>query len=79
MRINTDGRYQYRTDLYDRVGEQLCESTRSGAVDGAAKFTEEMIANLEAAEHPNMTPELAEVLSTSKVELNRERRERGRQ
>ena len=73
MRINTDGHYQWRMDLYDRVGELLGESTRSGAVDGAAEFTEEMLANLErAAEHPDMTEELADVLSTSKVEVEYE-------
>lgn len=60
-------------DLYDRVGEMLGENTRSGAVDGAAEFTEEMLANLErAAEHPDMTEELAEILSTSKVDVEYE-------
>lgn len=59
--------------MYDRVGELLGESTRSGAVDGAAEFTEEMIDNLErAAEHPDMTEELADVLSTSKVTVEYE-------
>lgn len=73
MRVKTDGRFAWRTDLYDRVGELLGESTRSGAVDGAAVFTEEMIKNLErAAEHPDMTPELAALLSTSRVELEYE-------
>lgn len=70
MRINTDGKYAWRTDLYDRVGELLDENTRSGAVDGACVFTEEMVQNLEeAADHPDMTEELAEVLSTSQVQL----------
>ena len=70
MRINTDGKYAWRTDLYDRVGEQLGENTRSGAIDSACEFTEQMLPNLERAlEHPDMTEELAEVLSTSVVEL----------
>ncbi len=31
------------TDLYERVGEQLGEKTKVGAIDGACEFTEEMI------------------------------------
>lgn len=70
MRINTSDKYEWRTDLYDRVGELMNENTRFGAVDASAQFTEEMIANLErAAEHPDMTPELAALLSTSQVEV----------
>lgn len=73
MRVKTDGRYAWRTDLYDRVGELLGENTRSGAVDGAAEFTEEMMHNFERAmDHPDMTPELAALLSTSRVELEYE-------
>lgn len=73
MRINTDGKYAWRTDLYDRVGELLGESTRSGAVDGAAAFTEEMLENLErVADHPDMTEELADELSTSDVTVEYE-------
>lgn len=56
------------TDLYDDVGELLGESTRSDAVDGMSEFTKEMLPVLrEAVEHPNMTEELAETLSTSVV------------
>lgn len=70
MRINTSDRYEWRTDLYDRVGDLMNESTRSGAVDASAEFTEHMLRNLErAAEHPDMTEELAEILSTPQVEV----------
>lgn len=70
MRINTSDKYEWRTDLYDRVGDLMNESTRSGAVDASAQFTEEMMHNLEQAmDHPDMTPELASILSTSQVEL----------
>lgn len=70
MRINTTDKYEWRTDLYDRVGNLMNESTRSGAVDASAQFTEEMMHNLERAmDHPDMTPELAALLSTSQVEL----------
>ena len=73
MRINTDGGYAWRTDLYDRVGEQLGENTRSGAIDGTCEFTSEMLANLKrAVDHPNMTEKLADVLSTSSVTLRYE-------
>lgn len=70
VRINTDGRYQYREDQYDRVAAALGENTRSAALDGACEFTLAQLRNLErAAEHPDMTEELAEILSTSKVEV----------
>ena len=71
MRINTDGKYAWRTDLYDRVGDLMNENTRSGAVDASAQFTEEMISNHEhAVKHPDMTPEFAALLSTSQVQLD---------
>ena len=70
MRIETSGKYAWRTDLYDDVGELLGENTRSGAVDGACEFTKEMLPALErAVEHPDMTEELAEVLSTSIINV----------
>lgn len=73
MRINTSDKYEWRTDLYDRVGDLLNESTRSGAIDASAQFTEEMMKNLDRAmDHPDMTPELAALLSTSQVELEYE-------
>lgn len=73
MRINTDDKYEWRTDLYDRVGDLMNESTRSGAVDASAQFTEEMMKNLDRAmDHPDMTPELAALLSTSQVKLEYE-------
>lgn len=70
MRINTDGNYTFREDLYDDVGDRLEENTRSGAIDASCMFTKEMLRNLEQAiEHPDMTPELADLLSTSQVNL----------
>lgn len=73
MRINTGNGYEWRTDLYDQAGELLNENTRSGAVDASAQFATEMIPALqEAANHPDMTKELAEVLSTSMVEVEYE-------
>lgn len=73
MRINTADNYEWRTDLYDDVGDLLNEETRSGAVDASCEFTREMIHNLERAmNHPDMTSELAALLSTSQVELEYE-------
>jgi hypothetical protein len=73
LRISTTGRYEWRTDLYDDVAEQLGEQTRAGAIDASCEFTKNMLANLErAADHPNMTEELAEILSTPQVELEYE-------
>lgn len=73
MRINTSDNYEWRTGLYDDVDDLLDENTRSGAVDASCEFTREMIHNLErAVEHPDMTPELTALLSTSQVELEYE-------
>ena len=70
MRIETTGDYAWRTNLYDDVGEQLGESTRSGAVDGACESTRQMLPALErAVKHPDMTEELAEILSTRTVNV----------
>ena len=38
MRINTDGRFDYRMGLYDDVGALLGEKTRSGAIDASCEF-----------------------------------------
>ena len=70
MRIETSGKYDWRTDLYDETGDLLGENTRSGAVDGACEFTRQMLPALErAVEHPDMSEELAEILSTNVVEV----------
>ena len=70
VHIRSSGDYVWRADLYDRVGEQLGEKTKAGAIDGACEFTEQMLPNLERAmDHPDMTEELAEILSTRTVQL----------
>lgn len=35
MRINTDGKKAWRSDLYDRTADVLDESTKAGAIDSA--------------------------------------------
>jgi hypothetical protein len=68
MRINTNGEKEYRTDLYERTAERFGVSTKSGGIDAACEFSTQMLRNLErAAEHEDMTENLAELLSTPNV------------
>ena len=68
MRINTNGEKDYRSDLYERTAERFGVGTKSGGIDAACEFSTQMLRNLErAAEHPDMTKDLAEVLSTAGV------------
>ena len=73
MRIRTDGKFAYREELVDDVADLLGESTRVGAVEASTEFTQAMIPALErAVEHPDMTEELAEILSTRVVDIEYE-------
>ena len=73
MRIKDDGRYEWRKEQYAEAAEQLGENTKSKGIDAATAFTIEMLSNLERAmEHEDMTPELAEILSTEQVRLTYE-------
>lgn len=68
MRIRTNGEYDWRTDLYDDTADCFGIGTRSGGIDTACEFSNQMLRNLErAVEHPDMTEDLAEILSTSVV------------
>jgi hypothetical protein len=70
MRIRTSGESEWRLGLYDDVGELLDENTRSGAIDASCLFTRQMLPALEkAVEHPDMTEELAEILTTPTVDV----------
>ena len=70
MRIKTDGQYDWRNEQYEQAADQLGEATKSKGIDAATNFTIEMLSNLERAmEHEDMTPELAEILSTDQVRL----------
>ena len=67
MRIKTDGTHEYRLR---RVMQRTDEGTKSGAFDFSTVFTLQMLDAIEeASDHPDMTPELAEVLSTPHVEI----------
>ena len=73
MRIRTTGDSEWRLGLYDDVGDLLDENTRSGAIDGACLFTRQMLPALDrAVDHPDMTENLAEILSTPTVEVEYE-------
>jgi len=68
MRIRTDGEYDWRTDLYDETAERFGVGTKSGGIDAACEFSTQMLRNLErAADHPDMTEDLAAVLLTACV------------
>jgi hypothetical protein len=68
MRIRTNGEYDWRTDLYDETAESFGVGTKSGGIDAACEFSTQMLRNLErAADHPDMTEEFAELLSTANV------------
>ena len=50
--------------------QQADENTKAGVFDFSTAFTLQMLRNLDRAlEHPDMTAELADVLSTPGVEL----------
>lgn len=70
MRIRTDGDYDWRTDLYDDTAARFGVGTKSGGIDAACEFSIQMLQNLErAAEHPDMTEDLAALLSTTSVTI----------
>ena len=70
MRINTNGKKEYRTKLYEDTAERFGVGSKSGGIDAACEFSNEMLHNLErAAEHEDMTEDLAELLSTANVTI----------
>jgi hypothetical protein len=70
MRIRTNGDYDWRTDLYDETAESFDVGTKSAGIDAACEFSTQMLRNLErAAEHDDMTEDLANILSTQRVEV----------
>jgi hypothetical protein len=69
MRIRTDGEYNWRTSLYDRTADSFDVDTKRDGIDAVCEFSIQMLRNLErAAEHDDMTEDLAELLSTHRVE-----------
>ena len=69
MRIRTDGNKAYRKDVIARASE-IWDCNQTDAVIYSCEFTNQMVSNLERAkDHPDMTPELAEILSTPHVRI----------
>ena len=70
MRIRTDGKFAYREGLVDDAADLLGENTQVGAVEASTEFTRQMLPALaEAVEHEDITEDLAEILSTSIVDV----------
>jgi hypothetical protein len=70
MRIRTNGDYDWRTDLYDETAESFGVGTKSAGIDAACEFSTQILRNLErAAEHEDLTEELADVLSTANITI----------
>ena len=74
MRINTSGKKEWRTDLYERTADTLDENTKTGAIDSACiHANQDLNAKREALEF--LASELpaeelnhvAEILSTEVV------------
>lgn len=68
MRIRTAGNYAHRLDVIEAAVDALDGNTKTAAVLAACEHAlRDRRAKEEALEHPGMTPELAEVLSTSQL------------
>lgn len=69
MRIRTDGKYAYRQDEIEWASDFWgCNKTQ--AVLRSIEFTRQMTHALnEVVEHPEMTTDLADLLSTSEIEV----------
>ena len=72
MRIRTDGDRAHRVEMIEMAAD-LWDCNKTDAVLRSCEYAVRMDRRLRAAlEHPDMTPELAEVLSTPDVPLRYE-------
>jgi len=70
MRIRTDGDYVHRIDTIQAAMTALDENTKTAAVLAACEHArQDRRAKEKALAHPDMTEELAELLSTSELQL----------
>lgn len=76
MRINTDGKKQYREGLYEEASEVFNENTKVGGIDAAceharldAEAKREALDWMTANLPPAKAQELASILSTRELEL----------
>jgi len=73
MRIRTDGDYAHRLDVIEAAMDALDENTKTAAVLATCEHArQDREAKAQALDHPDMTQELAEVLSTSMMTLRYE-------
>ena len=73
MRIRTDGKFAYREDLVDDAADLLGENTQVGAIEASTEFTRQILPALErTVKHPDITEDLAEMLSTRVVDVEYE-------
>ena len=70
MRIRADGDYAHRLDVIEAAMDALDENTKTVAVLAACEHArQDRRAKAKALAHPDMTPELANILSTSEIQL----------
>lgn len=77
MRINTSGKKEYRTDLYERTADALNENTKTGAIDRACIHVEQDISAkqdtiefLSEVLAPQDLKQVAKLLSTDAVQID---------
>ncbi|MFC7131645.1 MULTISPECIES: DUF7692 domain-containing protein [Salinibaculum] len=76
MRINTDGKKEFREDLYDDAADVFGENTRVGGIDRAcrhayqdAKAKKQALEWIEKHLAPEQAAELCEILSTREMDM----------
>ena len=73
MRIRTDGDYAHRLDTIESAVDALDENTKTAAILTACEHARlDRQAKQRALAHPDMTEELAAVLSTRTMQLHYE-------
>jgi hypothetical protein len=73
MRLRTDGDYAHRIDTIEAAMDALEENTKTAVVLAACEHArQDGNAKREALPHPDMTPELADLLSTPTMQLRYE-------
>ena len=76
MRINTSGKKEWRTDLYERTAESLGEKTKTGAIDSACIHANQdieakrnLIKFLSKRLPPSELEKAADMLSTDEIKV----------
>lgn len=79
MRIDTTGRKEYRTDLYEWAGDVFGEATKAKAIDAACRHAHQDFENKQKAMQyiethcsGEVARELAEILSTNPMPIHYE-------